>query len=142
MGKMEEEVKELRGLCVNQDTHIGRDVELLDDEGRWAGSLKINVEKTEEMTESGTERCELIVISAGYTFLERRDEEDEHHFQVLHLLHDILDKDRSKPSGTYGIYNVLWIEWHEGIAYRKALGWVTQEAWQRQPEDKIDVLLG
>jgi hypothetical protein len=39
-------------------------------------------------------------------------------------------------------YNVLWIEWVDGIAYRKALGKVAKNVWDSHPEEWIDVILG
>jgi hypothetical protein len=43
---------------------------------------------------------------------------------------------------SYDFYNVLWIERNGDIAYRKALGRVWKDAWQRQHVEEIDVLLG
>ncbi|KAH6869982.1 hypothetical protein BKA58DRAFT_168818 [Alternaria rosae] len=39
-------------------------------------------------------------------------------------------------------YNVLWIEWTHGIAYRKAVGQVTKEAWEAADRELIDFVLG
>jgi hypothetical protein len=39
-------------------------------------------------------------------------------------------------------YYVLWIEWENGIAYRKGLGRVLKEAWEREVKDEIDLILG
>jgi len=39
-------------------------------------------------------------------------------------------------------YNVLWVEWENGIAYRKALGRVVKDAWERQDLEEIDIALG
>jgi len=39
-------------------------------------------------------------------------------------------------------YNVLWIEWTDGIAYRKGVGFVTKEAWEAADRELIDVELG
>jgi hypothetical protein len=44
--------------------------------------------------------------------------------------------------GIYEYYNVMWIEWEDGIAYRKAIGRVYKEAWEAQELEEIDVLLG
>jgi hypothetical protein len=41
-----------------------------------------------------------------------------------------------------GIYHVLWIEWENGIAYRKGLGRVLKEAWDRMATEEIDLVLG
>ncbi|KAF2867034.1 hypothetical protein BDV95DRAFT_598542 [Massariosphaeria phaeospora] len=42
----------------------------------------------------------------------------------------------------YSCYNVLWIEWEDGIAYRKALGRVFADEWDRFATETIDVRLG
>jgi hypothetical protein len=42
----------------------------------------------------------------------------------------------------YEFYFVLWIEWVEGIAYRKALGRVEKRAWESLALEDIDVILG
>jgi hypothetical protein len=40
------------------------------------------------------------------------------------------------------LYNVLWIEWTDGVAYRKAVGQVTKAAWEAADRELIDVVLG
>lgn len=42
----------------------------------------------------------------------------------------------------YKWYNVLWIEWKDGIAYRRALGRVFQDYWDNAEKEEIDVRLG
>lgn len=42
----------------------------------------------------------------------------------------------------YRILLVLWIEWIDGIAYRKGLGRVLKEAWDREATEEIDLILG
>jgi len=39
-------------------------------------------------------------------------------------------------------YNVLWIEWEEGIAYRRGLGTVSLAGWALGSIEEIDVILG
>lgn len=39
------------------------------------------------------------------------------------------------------IYNVLWIEWDNGIAHRKGAGWITKSAWSGQKSETIDLIL-
>jgi hypothetical protein len=39
-------------------------------------------------------------------------------------------------------YYVLWIKWEHGIAYRRGLGRVLKEAWEREAKDEIDLVLG
>jgi hypothetical protein len=42
----------------------------------------------------------------------------------------------------YEWYNVLWVEWQGGIAYRKGIGRIAKRAWERQDLEWIDLLLG
>lgn len=42
----------------------------------------------------------------------------------------------------YECYNVLWIEWEDGIAYRVALGRIFKDYWDKAEKEKIDVRLG
>lgn len=55
-------------------------------------------------------------------------------------------KDKSKcllgSDWSYKIYNVLWIEWKDGIAYRLGVGMVWKEFWEGERPDEIDVVLG
>jgi len=44
--------------------------------------------------------------------------------------------------GARDFYNVLWIEWTDGIAYRKGVGFVTKAAWEAADRELIDVVLG
>lgn len=39
------------------------------------------------------------------------------------------------------VYNVLWIDWDNGIAHRKGVGWVTKSAWSGQKSEPIDLIL-
>lgn len=43
---------------------------------------------------------------------------------------------------TYEFYNVMYIEWHRNIAYRKALGRVWKREWEDQATEWIDLVLG
>jgi hypothetical protein len=47
-----------------------------------------------------------------------------------------------RGAGAHGFYNVMWIEWSEGIAYRKAIGRVHKDLWNNLPLEEIDILLG
>jgi hypothetical protein len=40
------------------------------------------------------------------------------------------------------VYYVFWIERKDGVAYRKALGCVAKEAWDRIATEEIDLILG
>lgn len=42
----------------------------------------------------------------------------------------------------YEYYNVLWIEWREGVAYRKTIGRVWKGGWHQLDVERKDVVLG
>ncbi|KAK8071713.1 hypothetical protein PG996_005061 [Apiospora saccharicola] len=39
-------------------------------------------------------------------------------------------------------YNVRWVEWEDGIAYRKGIGRVERSAWERLEKEDISLVLG
>jgi hypothetical protein len=49
---------------------------------------------------------------------------------------------RGLPCSIIEYYYVLWIEWEDGIAYRKGLGRILKDAWDREAGDEIDLVLG
>jgi hypothetical protein len=40
------------------------------------------------------------------------------------------------------MYNVLWIEWEDGVAYRKAVGTILRDAWDAADTEEVDIRLG
>ncbi|KAI1271993.1 heterokaryon incompatibility protein-domain-containing protein [Xylaria sp. FL0933] len=100
--------------------------------GDWAGIVISN--GVEESRDSSREVCECIVISEGLAW---RDTDDEHtsleEWDQVHVIQSLTK---------YEFYNVLWIEWEQGIAYRKAVGRVWREAWKQLETSNIDVILG
>jgi hypothetical protein len=50
--------------------------------------------------------------------------------------------ERPKDSERYEYYNVLWIEWDDGVAYRKAVGRVEKRVWESLSLESIDLVLG
>jgi hypothetical protein len=39
-------------------------------------------------------------------------------------------------------YNVLWIEWENGIAYRKGAGRIVKAIWEARASEWVDLTLG
>ncbi|OCK77830.1 hypothetical protein K432DRAFT_406992 [Lepidopterella palustris CBS 459.81] len=44
--------------------------------------------------------------------------------EIVYCFSERLIEERPKDTELYGFYKVLWIEWGEGVAYRKGLGHV------------------
>ena len=42
----------------------------------------------------------------------------------------------------YEFYNVMYIEWEDGVAYRVAVGRVEKAKWESISKEEIDVVLG
>jgi hypothetical protein len=106
---------------------------LRDHAGAWAGMLNIHNHKDFETISrskaSQDNTVELIVISEGYS--SNPDDIDEW-----------FHKERTKSTEIYEFYNVLWVSWEHGIAYRKGLGRVQKFIWEAQTIDWIKVTLG
>ena len=43
---------------------------------------------------------------------------------------------------SWSFYNVLWVKWEDGVAYRKAMGRVESDAWEGLEKEVIDLVLG
>ncbi|KAI0543758.1 heterokaryon incompatibility protein-domain-containing protein [Xylaria curta] len=50
---------------------------------------------------------------------------------------------RNKVYGEHEVYVILWVEWSNGVAYRKAVGRVEKNDWDQYPRlESIDLVLG
>ena len=64
--------------------------------------------------------CDIVAISRGFAFTEPMPFEEE----------------------VYTFYNVLWVKWEDGIAYRRGIGRVSKDAWEELPKEDINLVLG
>ena len=115
----------------------GIQIFLEDDDGAWAGTIQLQDDalfssSTNTLLDDSS-KLELVSISAGTATCP----EDPHTLGVSRIDRDIMSNDY-----LFAFYNVLWIEWKEGVAYRKGLGRVIKEAWERQATEWIDLTLG
>jgi hypothetical protein len=108
-------------------------------DGSWAGAIRLHEHLPKgslisyDQKSVPRQKCELAAISLGHAYNSMED----------------LDLDEWKmierPESTrikYEFYNVLWIEWKEGFAYRKGIGRVVKEIWECQKLKCIDLKLG
>lgn len=79
--------------------------------------------------------CEFIAISEGGALTPPEDGIIPPGYRHK-ALHDSDGEDR------FLHYNVLWIEWKDKIAYRKALGCISKRAWEQSSPEMINVTLG
>jgi hypothetical protein len=108
-------------------------ITLTDQSGDWAGVVDSNISDPDDVVPG--QSCELIAISSGVA-------RDYFLSGVRFYLEEWQHAEQIKDKDTYEFINVLWVEWQQGIAYRKALGRVWKDAWNRQTLEEVDVLLG
>lgn len=57
-------------------------------------------------------------------------------------IEEYMVEERPKDGDSYEYYNVMWISWKEGIAYRDAVGRAHKRMWESLDPSTIDVVLG
>lgn len=103
-----------------------------DSSGDWAGVLYSN--DFDKLPADEGEHCEFVIVSGGVTY---KDDIDDHNG-----LEEWAESSEIRNLDRYEFYNVLWIEWRGAVAYRRGLGRVWKDAWERQPTQETDVVLG
>jgi Heterokaryon incompatibility protein (HET) len=128
---------------------------LKDEEGNYAGSITLNdvAERVSRANPVGLEnyfypkpgqvpsgeRCELIALSRCKVLKSSALSYRGPDLEELYL------RDRPQQNANspyYSFYNVLWISWRDGIAYRNAWGRVIRHVWERIQREPVDVVLG
>lgn len=104
-------------------------VKLYDQKGNWAGSLRLHTHPPDRAPTG--ESCELIALSLATISIDSYP----YHNPGWEIPNRCCEP-------MYSFYNVLWVEWENGIAYRKAVGKVSKEMWDNQAPVTIDVVLG
>ena len=127
-------------------THYCETRFIRDEEGNNCGVLRIPVTPNSSGLENG-DQCEVIAISAGLTPTTSWNtvlEEWANRLEVLEEWASRLEfrNERGRPGKISEYYNILWIQWKDGIAYREALGRIFKESWENHPTELIDVILG
>lgn len=108
-------------------------------DGSWAGVIhlhedppKRNLTSCDPKNVSQERRCKLVAISLGQAYNSIEDLD----------LAEWKMRERPKQTPMYEFYNVLWIEWKERIAYRKGIGRVMKDIWDRQALQCFHLILG
>ncbi|KAF8849346.1 HET-domain-containing protein [Acephala macrosclerotiorum] len=133
------------GTAVGQNPTEYLTVSLVDDHGRWAGAIRLPFSHRNDLTTlpdtvSKDMRFELIAIATG----KLRDQglrKNVPGYKILRIP-EWHCEERPKRAEFYEFYFVLWIEWHDGIAYRRGLGRVEKQAWEQLSAEEIDIKLG
>ena len=104
---------------------------LVDGEGSWAGTIRLNISRSDRLSPGLS--YELIALSLAKAV---------NSGDYLGVLDEWKIPERPRDSEFYEFYYVMWIEWERGIAYRKAVGTVYKPIWERQVREDIDIILG
>lgn len=113
----------------------GVEISVRDRTGNWAGALQLHGQVSSELCQPDL-ALELVEIAVGHM---RNDAGEANWGQVL----DEWDlEERPKGGILYEYYYVLWVEWKDGVAYRKGLGRVEKNAWEAQERGWINLVLG
>jgi hypothetical protein len=117
---------------------------LIDRSGSIVGGFRVNSSNMDDIPTGQT--CELIAISKAEADWMANGSSLKRNFPEATLFHKDCPHSCQfggcKGEKIYRFYNVLWIEWEDGIAYRKALGRVFQDFWDSEDTEEIDIRLG
>jgi hypothetical protein len=115
---------------------------LEDAQGVFVGCLRLNDTHQHRRDAEAETTCRLIELSAGNVTIDPdralADQPDAEVFDEWHL-----PGCWSQRQGLYEFYNVMWVEYDDNtVAYRKAVGRVEAEAWDRVATELGDITLG
>jgi hypothetical protein len=111
---------------------------LRDKDGRWVGYMNFHdqdaldaLPKFDAASFTG-HLLEVVAISRGYAL----------HRVSCDGLDELTLGEYPKVSDRYEYYNLLWIKWENGVAYRHGLGRVLKSIWESQGLETVEVVLG
>ncbi|KAM0541272.1 hypothetical protein ACHAPJ_013317 [Fusarium lateritium] len=142
---------------------------LKDINGTTVGALDLHNEDDDKLFQEEI-KVELIAVAKGWSTILRRynlgapnpdhgilhqdghlteqEEEEEQERQDKHFAYYFkktpwTDEWENSKEDKQDCYHVLWIEWDNGVAYRRAYGFVLANEWERLAEPgKVDITLG
>ncbi|KAF4973567.1 hypothetical protein FSARC_176 [Fusarium sarcochroum] len=107
-------------------------VNLYDSKETWVGCLRVQTRIKLWRLLCRKEKIELTAISIGSI--------DSDASGWTHLdEHPELER---QNRGVFEFYNVLLVEWKDGVAYRHGIGRVDKLAWERQSREELELILG
>ncbi|KAF4944934.1 hypothetical protein FSARC_14544 [Fusarium sarcochroum] len=111
------------------------DYSLRDSEHTWAGTIQLHDESNgnTKFAQNLDGRIELVEIASGSS----RDP-----LRSSLWDDDVTFEEEPGPSGWFHCYYVIWVEWIGGIAYRKGLGRVRGEIWEKKRGEPFALMLG
>ncbi|KAI3327251.1 HET-domain-containing protein [Xylariaceae sp. AK1471] len=118
-------------------------ISLRDRRGNWVGALRLCEPLGSGGGEDGTGEKRKERITLEFAEIARGSMRNDTDLNVgLNELEEWGLDERPKSGVLYEYYYVLWVEWREGVAYRKGLGRVHKDAWESQEREWIDLVLG
>ncbi|KAN0117711.1 HET domain containing protein [Hyaloscypha variabilis] len=105
--------------------------DLLDTDGKWAGTLRLNISFLSNFEGEGS-KCSLVELSSGSVYDQKTEAVS---------FDEWYRPECPRYDGVYEFYNVLWVEDGGRVVYRKALGRVMKSIWDRLSV-QADVILG
>jgi hypothetical protein len=102
----------------------------------WAGILQPHdgLDASNEALQDPTGAVELVEIAEGFC----RDNSAYPWPGIEEIRH----QERPRAGDWYEYYWVMWVEWADGIAYRKGLGRVQKQIWEEQRGELFYLRLG
>lgn len=137
-------LRAVRGVGYSKDIKMDTHLRILDKIGRLCGWLQLqNNDEVCKFPEAEIEdgMCNYIDhLGIEGVFVSQMLEPLE---LVAICLSKFCDIDKIGDEIEYKeFYDVLWIEWTDGIAYRKGCGFVKKELWEDQDLEGIDLIMG
>lgn len=125
--------------------------EFLDTAGDVCGRLTIDCEDDVDALvlehSKWTTTIELVEVCRQRRIYEKVKEEEEE---------DLGDHGENKSTGVEGLgatprirnhiyrgaFGFLWVEWRDGVAYRKGVGYMWEDYWEKRNPQQVDLILG
>jgi hypothetical protein len=135
--------KEKEAFLKKEDMEDGNiNFSLLDDEGCWVGAIRLPLlEATSLCDEGSRERVELVEIATGKVANDAFPK-SSNYYPGTWIIPEWDCEKRPKQDKFYRFYFVLCIEWLDGIAYRRGLGRVETDSWDKISLEEVDIILG
>ncbi|RGP77799.1 hypothetical protein FLONG3_4093 [Fusarium longipes] len=138
----------VQGLCYNRDVNMDVHLRLLDNNMRLCGWLQLPISDEisrfpEPDIADEMKGCHENSLGMNGVFLNPISEQKD----LLELVAICLCKFANIRTINDDIqynefYGVLWVEWNDGVAYRKGCGYVKKDLWEEQKLEDIDLILG
>ncbi|KAK4204751.1 heterokaryon incompatibility protein-domain-containing protein [Triangularia verruculosa] len=132
-------------LCAAEEMPITRwddspCISLRDSAGNWSGVLILNPNPLMPSVEitSGF----LVSLKGQLLTLVEVARACKHEFDVKRYTREADHPERPRGDPWYEYYYVMWIEWKDGVAYRKGLGTVVRSIWEAQDRKPVHLMLG